>query len=248
MHVQDPPRRRRNEIEKARESADVADQRLGLHLFPQVGVRVAAEVGRPGLRVRLAIDAGKRPVDEDPIEVEVGAELTDGERMQAMDLDPSGQQIGLAPAQLPGARARDQEPETARSAVHRDLHRVEQRGVPVHLVQKNGPGGFRGCLEVPFQPLGMPHVLAEDPRAREVEGQVRLERGEQGGLAHLPRPEHEHAARVAPENPGEAPRVHVGIPAASLPMTTGNGSRPVAWRPGNVLSAVAGPRTRAAGG
>ena len=185
---------------------------------------------------------------ENAVEIKVLTEFADGERMEPVDVYPSGKQVGLAPPEFPRARPREQEPETGRPLVHRDLNGIEQRGNPLHFVEEDGPNALRGRVQLPFESFGMPHIVAEDVRAGEVEREVGTERGKESGLAHLPGPQEQDAAPTPTENAAQTPFVHAGILAAFLPTTTGDCSRSVAWRPGTVLSAVAGCRTRAAGG
>ena len=184
-----------DEVEQPREAADVADERLGLHFFPQVGVGVGAQVGRPRRRVALGVDAGKRAVRERTVQLEVGADLAGEQRVQVVDVDPSREQIRLTAPELASARPGEQESEARRASIEEHLHGVEQRRHALHLVDEHRCGGRRRGQELVLEPFRMADEVAERAGTRQIEAEVGLQRGEQCGLADLARAEQEDAPR-----------------------------------------------------
>ena len=137
--------------------------------------------------------------------------------MHVVDVDAAGEEVRLTAPKLARARPREQEPEPAGLFVEKQLHHVEQRGHPLHFVDEHRPRSRRSRMELPFQPLGMAHVIAKRPGTGQVERKVGPKRGQQRRLAHLPRSENQDAAPGVKQDRGQDSFVHVGKIPGILP-------------------------------
>ena len=106
--------------------------------------------------------------------------------MQVMQMHPPGQQVRLSATQLSGARTGQQEAKPAGLLIDDGLHHVQEGGDALHFVDQHGSDLRAGGAQLEFQPFGLRNVVPESGRTGKVDGQVRLERGQQGGLPHLP--------------------------------------------------------------
>lgn len=154
---------------------------------------------------------------ERAIQVEVAGQLAGEQRVHLVDVDPTGQEVGLAPSQLAGTRPGEEKPEAARMLVQENLHHVEQGRDALYLVQEHGADVGRCGMEFVLEALRVGDEIAEDPWAGEIQGEIGCQGGQEGGLADLPRAEDQDAALVGAEGFGERSWVHVGRIAGFLP-------------------------------
>jgi hypothetical protein len=125
VYIDESPRSRRNEIEQARIPADVPHQRLGLNLLTKVGICIASEIPGTQLTIGFRVDARQGAVGERAVDVKVIPQFTRQQRVQVLDQPTAREKVGMPPAQLPGAGARQQEAEPAGMTVHERLNGVE---------------------------------------------------------------------------------------------------------------------------
>jgi hypothetical protein len=84
VEVQDAPGRCGDQVEQTRIAADVPHERLGLHLFAQIGVDVGTEDLLPQARVPFRGDPGQGAVRQGAIEPELASQLPREQRVQVL--------------------------------------------------------------------------------------------------------------------------------------------------------------------
>jgi len=123
------------------------------------------------------------------LDVELAAEFAGQQRVEVLDEHAARKEIGVAPAQLSGARSGQQKPEAAGVSVGQGLNGIEQGRYALHFIDEHRPDAGRGGFQFPLEPAGVRHVLAERLQAGEINGQIGSQGSEQGRLADLPRAE-----------------------------------------------------------
>ena len=146
-----PPGACRNQIEQTRVASDVPHQRLSLHLLAQVGVDVTAQYRRAVQLVCVAGDTRKRTACKDAVELERAPKLPREQRVQVVQQDAAGQEIGVPAAQPARARSREQEPEAPRLPVNPVLDGVKQLRDTLNLVDENRANARLRRRELPFE-------------------------------------------------------------------------------------------------
>ena len=218
LQVENMTRGGSHQVEEPGETAEVADESLGLDFLPKVRVGVAAEVGGTQRRVALRIDPGERTVRQRAVEVEVVSQFTRGQRVHVVDVDPTRKEVGLAAPELACAGPGQQEPKASGLLVDEQLHHIEQRGYSLDLIDEHRPRLWRCSVELPFKALGLRDKIPEGARAGQIQGEIGTDRGQQRRLPHLPRPEDECTATIGGlEHRSEQSWIHVGKLAGVLP-------------------------------
>ena len=189
-HVDDLPVEQRRDGEEADESGQVAHQRLGADLLPQIELRirfedVARRLARPHER--------DRAVAQHPVEIERGAELGRGERKHAPMERPSGEQVH--PRRLELARAGAEEGEAQAPRLDEAVDLVQQRRQPLDLVHDHPAVRPRIADGLCEQRRIREQVLIQ-PLVEEVHVHgLRKGRSRPGALADAPHSKEEEAPR-----------------------------------------------------
>ena len=154
---------------------------------------------------------------EGALEVEVLAQLGREERREPVDVDATRQEVRLPCAELPRARARQQEAEATRHLVEDDLDDVEERRHALHLVEEDGPRRPGSRPELFLEALRPGDVLAEGARRGEIQREIGPQEVQERGLADLTRSHQQHAAAAFAQHGEEEAFVPAGKVAAFLP-------------------------------
>ena len=186
-------------LQKAGETAHIADQPLGLHLLAHVQRRIGPE---RVVRVVRVHDQRERSQRQRLIEIEAVAQLCRQERMHGGQHGPAGQEIDAGPPELASAGAGEDEDQTLVELDELMDHRQQLRHA-LHLVDHDrSPGRIRGdrrsqplgCRAVESRVLGIVQVYPK---------RVGIPSPEPRRLARPPRTEQEVACGRWPIEAGE---------------------------------------------
>ena len=103
IQVENGARSRGGEVQQTGITPEIADQRLGLDFFAQVGVDVGSQILCAHGLVGLRIDAREAAMGQHPLEIEVRTQFVLEQRMKVVQMHTPGQQIRLSATELPGA-------------------------------------------------------------------------------------------------------------------------------------------------
>ena len=104
LHVENAARRCGHQVEEPGEATEVSHQRLGLDFLAQIGVGVTPKVGGAQDVISLRVDAGKGAMRQRAVQVEVVPQLAGEQWVHVMNVNPPGQEVRLAAAELAGTR------------------------------------------------------------------------------------------------------------------------------------------------
>ena len=119
----------RRRFQKPAERADVPDDRLGGDLFLEIVARVGGQVFRRRIGEE---DRRKEAVLQRPVQIEPLPKLDANERMQGARPRPTAEEVDALPAQAPGARSGEKEPDPV--PFDHEVHLVEELGHLLDLV------------------------------------------------------------------------------------------------------------------
>jgi hypothetical protein len=157
-------------------------------------------------------------VGKDAIKIELLTQFASKERGEIVHVNASRKEVGLTSFEFSSTGSREKESESSGVLVQKHLHYVQQSGNTLYLIDEYCTYVRGGTAKLMLQPLRVCGIVPECGGAGQVQGQIRFERGEQGGFSDLTGSQDQDATLALPHQlPAKDAFEHVGKIAAYLP-------------------------------